>query len=86
MNLRVKILLEVIHPLLSFVHRVDRLLGFFSSRPNWDPSHPQESVFHPPLVPGGGTHSLAGEGGGEGSQLRRGDRHCGTLDICGFVF
>jgi hypothetical protein len=35
-------------------HRVHRVLGFFSSRPNWDPLTP--------LVPGGGTHSLAGEG------------------------
>jgi hypothetical protein len=49
-------------------HRVDRVLGFFSSRPNWDsptPSHAGESV---PLLwfqgGGGGTHSLAGEGVG----------------------
>ncbi len=37
-------------------HRVDRVPGFFSSRPNWDllHPHPQVSVF-PPLVPGGHT-------------------------------
>jgi hypothetical protein len=42
-------------------HRVDRVRGFFPSRPNWDP--PQASVF-PPLVPGGPTYVLAGEGVG----------------------
>jgi hypothetical protein len=35
----------------------------------------------PPLVPGGGSHSLARDGVGE-SQFRRGDVHCGTLFIC----
>ncbi len=45
-------------------HRVDRVLGIFSNRPNWDP-HP---VPHRRVCPspfgsvGGGTHSLAGEG------------------------
>jgi hypothetical protein len=34
----------------------------------------------PPLVPGGGAHSLAGEGVGE-SEFKRGDIHCGTLGI-----
>ncbi len=34
----------------------------------------------PPLVPGGGGHSLAREGVGE-SQFRRRDIHCGTLYI-----
>ncbi len=34
----------------------------------------------PPLVPGGGAHSLAREGVGE-SQFQRGDIHCGTLYI-----
>jgi hypothetical protein len=55
-------------------HRVDRALGIFSSRPNWDsltPSPAGESV-HPPLVQGGG---------GGGSQFRRGDRHCSTPGI-----
>jgi hypothetical protein len=53
-------------------HRVDRVLGFFSSRPNWrirtpppSPSRPQASV-SPPFGwgVGGGrytTHSIAGE-------------------------
>jgi hypothetical protein len=41
--------------------------------------HPQASV-SPPLVPGGGAHSLVREGVGE-SQFRRGDIHCGTLYI-----
>jgi hypothetical protein len=49
-------------------HRVDRVLGFLSGRPNWlpPPLHPQASVA--PLWfqwgGGGGTHSLEGEGAG----------------------
>jgi hypothetical protein len=37
----------------SLHHRVDRVLGLFSSRLNWDPPppHPQTNV-SPPLVPG----------------------------------
>jgi hypothetical protein len=51
----------------SLRHRVDRVLGFFSSRPNWDlppiPSPAGEYV--PPFGSGGGeTHSLTGEGVG----------------------
>ncbi len=42
------------------------VIGFFSSRPNWDPlpPQPQESVSPPPLVGGGGmwAHSPACEG------------------------
>ncbi len=40
-------------------------IGFFSSRPNWDPSlpHPQASG-STPFGSGGGTHSLAGKGWG----------------------
>jgi hypothetical protein len=43
--------------------KVDRVLSFFSSRPNWNPPppHPQASVSPAPLVPGG-THSHAGGG------------------------
>jgi hypothetical protein len=42
--------------------RESALLGFFSSRPNWDPPpHPQASV--PLLWLRGGGHSLLGEGG-----------------------
>jgi len=47
-------------------HRVDQVLSFLSSRPNWigtppTPSHAGECVPpHPPLVPGE-AHSLAGE-------------------------
>ncbi len=67
-------------------HRVDRVLGFFSSRPNWDSPTPSPwpsgcfSTPQPPLVPRGGPHSLAGEGG-VGSQFGRGERHCGTLGV-----
>jgi hypothetical protein len=47
-------------------HRVDILLGFFSSRPNWDPPppYPQGIVFPLLWYRKGGTHSLAGERGG----------------------
>ncbi len=41
----------------------------------------QASVFPTPLVPGRGTHSLGGRGGG-GVPIRTRDRHCGTLGIC----
>jgi hypothetical protein len=47
--------------------RVDRVLSFFSSRPNWDPPPPHAlasaypCVTLPPLVPGGGG---GGKGGG----------------------
>jgi hypothetical protein len=56
-----------------FYHRVDRVLGLLSSRPNWDGTSaypPLTSNFAPlpppPLVPGYGTHSLAGRGDGGG--------------------
>ncbi len=47
-------------------HRVYRVPGFLSSRPNWVPLpfHPQESTATlPPLWGPRGTHSFAGEGG-----------------------
>jgi hypothetical protein len=48
-------------------HKVDRVLGFFSSRQNWDPPtpHPQASVSPRPFG-SGGTHSHAGDGVGGG--------------------
>jgi hypothetical protein len=58
-------------------HRVDTVLGFFSSRPNWDyptPSPAGERAHCPLVHGGGGTHSLAEEGLGE-SKFRRGERH-----------
>ncbi len=63
-------------------HRVDRVLGFFSSRPNWDSTTPSpwpgRCVPLPPLwFREGGPHSLAGEV--VGSQFGRGERHYGTL-------
>jgi hypothetical protein len=46
-------------------HRIDRVPGFLSSRPNRLP-HPltRKRVLPPPFGSGGGTHSLAGEGAG----------------------
>ncbi len=61
-------------------HRVDRVLGLFSSRPNWDSPapHPQASV-NPPPPPlpwgSGGAQPLVGEGVGGGSQFGRADRY-----------
>jgi hypothetical protein len=45
---------------------LDRILGFFSSRPNWDPPPPPSpsgQCVPSPFIPGG-TRSLAGEGVG----------------------
>jgi hypothetical protein len=55
-------------------HRVERVLGFFSSRPNWDPQPLTPRRVCPSLA-----HSLAGEG--VGVPIRTRDRHCGTLGI-----
>jgi hypothetical protein len=56
-------------------HRVDIVLGFFSSRPNWDP-HPltrRRMCLPPSLASGGGTHSLTGEGVGRSKSDERTD-------------
>jgi hypothetical protein len=48
-------------------HRVDRVLTFFSSRPNWDspsPSPAGECAPPPPLYPGGGYTRLRVRGCG----------------------
>ncbi len=60
-----------------WLHRVGRMLSFFSSRLNWDspPPEPQVSVSPHPLIRGGRAHSLTGEGLGE-SQFWRGDIWC----------
>jgi hypothetical protein len=58
------------HPTIGidgWVHRVDRVLSFFSVVGIGTPPtpHPQASVTPPaPLVPGVGAHALAGERGG----------------------
>ncbi len=51
-------------------HRVDRVLGFFSSRPNWDP-HTRRRVCPPPVL-------WLAEGR---DKLACGDKHCGTPGI-----
>ncbi len=55
-------------------HRVDRVIGFFSSRRNWDSLTRRRVCPLHPLVPGGGAHSLAREWVGE-SQFQPGDIH-----------
>jgi hypothetical protein len=64
------------------LHRVGKVLSFSPVVGIGTPPtpHPHASVPPPPLVPGGGVHSLAIEGVGE-SQFRRVDIHCGTLYI-----
>ncbi len=64
---------------LCFDHREDRVLSFSSSRWNWgSPPSPADECAPQPFGSGGGTHSLAGEGG---SQFQQGDIHCGTLGL-----
>jgi hypothetical protein len=59
------------HPIL---HRVDRVLGFFSSRPNWNTptsSPVGESAPYPPVLPGEGhTRLWEREWGGRGVSIR----------------
>jgi hypothetical protein len=43
-------------------HRVYRVPGFLSSRPNWVPHPLTRECCSPPLDPSEETHSLAGEG------------------------
>jgi hypothetical protein len=60
------------------IHRVYIVRGFLSGRPNWLPLPlSQASAALPPLVPGGGTHSLVGEGAGGANSNEGKD----TLDI-----
>jgi hypothetical protein len=70
--------------MFSLNHRVDRVVGFLSIRPNWDhpPTLSPAGKCPPPLGSGvGGTHSLAGEGGGVGVPIwTRGQ----TLWYCDF--
>jgi hypothetical protein len=66
--------------------RVDRVLSFFSIRWNWDsptPSPARRRMCAPPLVPGGGAHSLAGEGE-RWSQFRRGYPYT-VVPACGCI-
>ncbi len=66
---------NVKNKVLSISHRVYRVLGFFSSRPNWDP----RSRVCPPLWFRGGHTRLQERGWG--GQFGGGDRHCGPLGI-----
>jgi hypothetical protein len=42
---------------ISLDHRVDRVLGFFSSWPNWDPHPLTRRLVYPPLLFLGGGHT-----------------------------
>ncbi len=68
---------------IQYIPQSRRSAKLFSSRRNWVSPNPLPACewAPPPLVPGGGTHSLAREGVEE-SHFRRGDIHCGTLNIC----
>jgi hypothetical protein len=65
-------------------HRVGRVLGFFSSRRNWDSPTPfAAGGCAPPLFGlGGRAHSLAREGLGE-SQFRRLEKSLALCLLCG---
>ncbi len=65
-------------------HRVDRVLGFFFSRPNWNPPfHPLNRWRVCPLLlwSGGGGTRTCRRGVGGWSLFGRGDRHCGAYSI-----
>jgi hypothetical protein len=70
--------------LVGSVHKVGRLLSFFSSRRNWDPHSPAGECA-PPFGSGGGAHSLAREGVGE-SLFRRGDIHTYTVALHKYMY
>ncbi len=57
------------------IHRVDRVLGFFSSRSNWNSPIPSPAS----EFDSGGRDTIACGRVDGGSQFRRGDRYCGTL-------
>jgi hypothetical protein len=69
----------------NFRHRIDRVLGIFSSRPNWDSPTPHLQASLSPLLwftGGGGVHTRLRERACMvRSQFRRGDRLCGSLGI-----
>ncbi len=64
----------------GYHHRVYRVTGFLSSRPNrvFHPLTRKGELLLPRLSSKGVTHSLAGEGVG-GTKFRRRDKHSGTL-------
>ncbi len=73
----------------AYTHRVYRVLGFFSCRPNWDPPTPLPAGECVPPFGSVGMDTLdggRGGGAGRGSHFGRGDRHCGTLGIQYVVF
>jgi hypothetical protein len=66
------------------MHRIGRVLSFFSSRPNWaspNPSPAGEFAPPPPPVLGGGAHSLAREGWRESPNYDE-----GTYIVVLFIF
>jgi hypothetical protein len=73
--------------IMYFSYRVteQQSAKLFSSRRNLDSPNPSPAGENapPPLVPGGGAHSLAREGVGE-SQFRRGDIHC--IVLCKYMY
>jgi hypothetical protein len=63
-KLQIAIKKAVLCPLdIHEYHRVERVLGFISSRRNWNPSPPHPQTVCPPFVSGGGTFDC-GTGGG----------------------
>ncbi len=65
--------------LYTVEHRVDRVLGFFSSRPNWKPPTPSPAGECAPPPRFREEDTLACGKGDRGSQFGRGDRHTVVL-------
>ncbi len=68
---------------------IESVLSFLSSRPYWDSPNPSHAGQCVPPSPVPRVSTLAWGRGGGGSQLQRGDRHCGTLGIyvlCGLRY
>ncbi len=65
---------------LRWEHRVDKVLGFFSSRPNWDSPTPSPL---PPFSSGGGVHARLREGV-EGPNSDEGTDALGIYVLCGW--
>jgi hypothetical protein len=74
---------------LSFRHRVDRVLSFFSSRPNWDSSTPLGECVPPLWSRGEGTLACRRGGGGVPIPTRGLTlwySRCTVYVLCGFRF
>ncbi len=70
-------------PQLSIVHRVDRILSFLSSRPNWDSPLTRRRVCLPLWWGGRGTLACGRRGGGGGGGHNSNE---GTVTVVFYVY